>query len=74
MAYTRDDLTFFVSAANMAGNLEAHEEIVIDSDDELLEFIEHQYGYYRAKAALGLHPDWFIQVDAALRKEFAPSK
>ena len=72
--YTRDDLSFFVSAANIAGALEALEIIAIISDDELLEFIEHQYEHYRATAALGLHPDWFVQVSTALQKEFAISK
>ena len=72
--YTRDDLTFFVSAANIAGYLEGQEKIIVMTDEELLEFIEQQYGYYRARAALGLRPIWFDQIATALEKEFAPSK
>lgn len=47
MDFKFDDLEFIVTAANIAGYLEAEEIIVIDSDTQLTQFILDRYLKYR---------------------------
>lgn len=41
-----DDIEFIVSAANIAGHLESKKEIVLDSDQQLTEFILNNYKHW----------------------------
>ena len=72
--YTYDELTFYVTAANISGIMEQKGDIAISDDNELTNFIGKQYGLY--KEALDLceksteYPYWPDWISAALLKEY----
>ena len=68
MDFKFDDLEFIVSAANIAGYLEAEEIIFIESDMQLTQFILDRYLKYRGAEWMSV--SFFSYMRNQLIKEF----
>ena len=77
--YNHDDLVFIVTAANIAGQLESARYIVLDSDEELTDFITAQYDLYTTAVECAYlddteYPIWSDWISDALVKEYGTEK
>lgn len=73
--YTYDELTFYVTGANISGIMEQKGEIAINDDDELTSFIGVQLDLYKAAEDCASldgtdYPVWHDWIQNALLKEY----
>lgn len=66
--YNEDDLTFIVSAANIAGYMESEGQITASDDEDLKDFIVRAYVKWQAMG--DEQPPWYDYIPAALREEY----
>ena len=67
--YTKTDLVFLVSGADIVGQMEASgAPIYVETDEELTDFLIEEYENYFAMEDF---PSWFDYIEARAREVFA---